>query len=248
MDSLSERNAVLVTEAPRMLFARMLKLFFAHLGVQIAPGIDPSAQIHGSAKLGEDVTGGAFSFVGPEVEIGDGTVLHPGVVVHSHTTIGRHCIIDSKATIGTRGFGYVPDEDGTLFHFPQLGRVILEDYVEVHAGSTVARPGLGTTRVGRGTKIDCLCHIGHNAQIGRNCIITACSEIGAGVVVEEGAWIGPNTCCIENITLGKGCLVGIGSTVVRSVEPGAVVAGNPSEPMEKIKRSRKAIKRLLEER
>ncbi len=245
VEDLAKRCAVIEADNPRLLFARILRRFYEHMTVQIPAGVDPRAVVHETARIGADVTISAQCYVGPDVQIGDGTVIHPGVIVHSGTIIGSNCIIDSNAVIGTRGFGYVRDDDGSLVHFPQVGHVVIEDDVEIQSGTTVVRPGLGTTRIGQGTKIDCLCHIGHNAQIGPHCVLTACCEIGAGVVVEEGSWIGPNSCSIENIRFGRGCLVGIGSTVVRSVEPESVVAGSPAEPIETVKRARRAIKRLI---
>ena len=188
----------------------------------------------------------AFCFVGPDVEIGDDTVLHPHVVVHSGTRIGRNCVLDAHVVVGSRGFGMVRRDDGTLRHFPQIGTVVIEDDVEIQAGTMVDRPGLGTTRIGRGTKVDNLCHVGHNAQVGPHCVITACAEIGAGVVLEEGTWIGPNSCSIEGVRLGAGSFVGIGSVVVRSVAAGETVAGSPARPTRHLRREREALRRLLD--
>ncbi len=240
-----EHNALLATPEPRLAFAELLTTFFSHLQVRIPPGIDPGARVDPTARLGRGVTVGAFCFIGPDVEIGDDTVLHPHVVIHSGSRIGRRCVIDAHAVIGGRGFGYVRRDDGSLLHFPQVGRVVIGDEVEIQAGSMVVRPGLGTTRIERGTKIDNLCHIGHNAHVGPNCVITACSEIGARVVLEEGTWIGPNSCCLEDVRFGAGSVVGIGSVVLRSVEDGATVAGSPAEPTGDLRRKRAALRRLL---
>ena len=247
---LAKRNTLLLPAVgvnPRLVFAKMLARYFSNLEVQIAPGIHPSASIHPSAKLGDNVTVSEFCFIGADVEIGDGTILHPGAIVHSGSVIGRNCIINSHAVIGNRGFGFVRDESGALVHFPHIGRAVIEDDVEIQANTVVDRPPMGETRIGRGTKVDNLCHIGHGAMIGPHCVIAACTEVGAQVVIEEGAWIGPNSCSIENITFGKNSYIGIGSTVTRSVPPGAVFAGSPAEPIENLKNARKAIKKLVDE-
>jgi UDP-3-O-[3-hydroxymyristoyl] glucosamine N-acyltransferase len=247
LDRASRHNALLASRAPRETFAELLAIYFAHEEARIPPGIDPSARVEPTARLGDGVTVGAFCYIGADVEIGDGTVLHPHVVVHSGTRIGRRCILDAHVVVGGRGFGYVRRTDGTLLHFPQIGRVRIEDDVEIQAGSMVVRPGLGTTRVGRGTKIDNLCHIGHNAQIGPDCVITACSEIGARVVVGARTWIGPNSCCLEDVEFGADSVVGIGSVVLRSVDAGETVAGAPAAPTRDLRRRGAALRRLLNE-
>ncbi len=248
LERVGRHNALLATATPRQTFAELLGMFFGHRQVRIPPGIDPSARVEPGARLGAGVTVGAFCYIGEDVEIGDDTVIHPHVVIHSGTRIGRRCILDAHVVLGGRGFGYVRRADGSLLHFPQIGRVCIGDDVEIQAGSMVVRPGLGTTRVGRGTKIDNLCHIGHNARIGADCVITACTEIGARVVVEDRTWIGPNSCCLEDVRFGADSTVGIGSVVLHSVDPGETVAGAPAEPTRELRRKRAALRRLADDR
>lgn len=244
---IATRNAVITADSPRLTFARILALFFSHLETQLPSGIDPAARVHPTARLGAGVTIGPFCFVGPEVELGDRTVLYPGATVHSRTVIGRDCIIGSNSVIGGPGFGFIRTPDGSLEHFPQVGRVYIEDDVSIGAGTTIDRPGLGTTRVRRGTKIDNQCHIGHNAQVGPDAVVAACAEVGAGVVVGRGAWLGPNCASIEGIVFGAGSLTGIGATVLHDVAPGSVVAGCPADPIEAVRRQRRALRRLAED-
>lgn len=238
LNLLASRNALLVVREPRLVIARILARYFSHLEVQLPKGIDPLARVEPSARIGTDVTVGPFCFIGKDAVIGDRTVLHPSVVIHSGTVIGRNCIIKSNAVIGGQGFGFVRIDACPMEPFPQVGQVIVEDYVNVGSCSTVDRPGLGITRLLYGTKIDNLCHIGHNAQIGPHAVVTACTEVGAGVTVGEGAWLGPNSCIIEGVNIGNRSLVGIGATVLHDVPPCAVVAGSPAEPIE-VLRSRK---------
>lgn len=245
LDSASTRNALLAVEEPRLVYARLLARFFSHLELRLPRGIDRSARVDPSAGIGPDIAIGPFCFVGSDVVIGEGTVLHPGVTVHSRTIIGQNCVIQSGAVIGDRGFGFVRTSGGSLEHFPHVGHVIIEDDVEIGACTAVDRPALGTTRIMCGTKIDNLCHIGHNAQIGPHAIVAACTEVGAGVTVGERAWLGPNSCSIEGVTIGSRSLVGIGSTVLRDVPAGAVVAGSPAEPIETVRKTRRALRKLI---
>jgi UDP-3-O-[3-hydroxymyristoyl] glucosamine N-acyltransferase len=247
VEKLEQSNALLTTETPRLTFARLLSRLFSHLEVSLPPGIHSSAQIDPSAQIASGVAVGPFCFIGPNVTIGEGSILHPSVTVHSRTVIGRNCIVNSNTVIGTRGFGFVRDERGRLVHFPQIGRVVIGDEVEIQAGCTVCRPGLGETTIGRGSKIDCLCHIGHNAQIGEDCVITACTEIGAGVQIRDRAWLGPNSCSIEGVVVGEDAFVGIGSVLLRDVPRDEIVAGSPAESIEVVRIKRAAIRKLVEQ-
>lgn len=239
------RNALIQTKTPRLVFARLLETFFSDRQAYVAPGIDDTARIDPGAILEENVRIGAFCVVGPDVVIGRDTVLHPHVVVYSGSTIGRRCVINSGVAIGTRGFGFVKDENGDLRHFPHVGRVIIGNDVEIQSNTTVARPGLGYTRIEHGAKIDCLCHIGHNARIEHNAMVAACTEIGANVVVGDSAWIGPNTCSLEDVTFGTNSFTGIGSVVLTNVPPGETVVGSPAMLISDVKRTRTAIRNLV---
>jgi UDP-3-O-[3-hydroxymyristoyl] glucosamine N-acyltransferase len=246
LGSAAASNALMAGEQPRRLFAQLMQRFFAHLTVSFPPGTHPTAQVDKSAKIGERVAIAAFCFVGPGVEIGDDSVLFPHAVIHAGTRIGRRCRIQSHAVVGSPGFGYVREDDGTWLHVPHVGHVVLEDEVEIKTATEVERPALGVTLVKRGSKVDGLCQVGHGAQVGPDAIVTACTEIGAGVVVGEGAWLGPNSCSLERVTIGAGALVGLGAVVTRDVAPGAVVAGSPAEPVEHVKRTRRAVKELVD--
>lgn len=241
------RNALVQAAAPRLLFAKVLARWFAHLEAQVPAGIDPRAFVDPSARLGADVTVAAFAWIGPEVVVGDGSIVHPHAVLHSRTVVGRRCIVNAHVVLGGRGFGFVRDDDGAWVHFPQVGRVVLEDDVEIQAGSLVDRPALGETVVRRGTKIDNLVHVGHGARVGPHAIVAACSEIGASVVVDEGAWIGPHVCSLENIHVGRDARVGLGAVLLDDVAPGATVAGAPAEPTDVLRRRRAALRRLLDQ-
>lgn len=246
VESASASNALLPVPNPRLAFARMLSRFFSHLELKTPHGIDLTARIEPTARIGQGVTIGPFCYVGAGASIGDRTVLQPGAIVHSDTIVGADCVLGSYSVVGQRGFGFVRDDDGRLVPFPQVGRVVLEDGVEIKTFTVVDRPGLGETRLLRGSKFDNHCHVSHGARVGPNAVVTACAEIGAGVIVGEDVWLGPQSCSIEGVTIGREAFVGIGAVVLRDVPAGAVVAGNPAEPIEQVKRVRKALKKLVE--
>jgi UDP-3-O-[3-hydroxymyristoyl] glucosamine N-acyltransferase len=239
-------NAVMITDKPRLTFARLLARFFSHLELEVESGVSPHASIDDTAVIGSGVTIGPGCFVGPCAEIGEGSVLHPGAIVHSRTVVGRRCILNSNCVVGNRGYGFVRAEDGSLFHMPQTGLVVLEDDVEIGSGTVVDRPAMGQTLIRKGTKIDNLCHIAHGCRIGPHAAIIACAEIGADVDIGEGAWYGPNSSCLEQLTLGPRSYVGIGSVVTKNVPADTTVAGSPAIPIDDFKDRRRRLAKLLE--
>lgn len=141
-------------------------------------------------------------------------------------TTGRNFVSGPGVVLGGDGFGFEWDESTqSYFKFPHLGWVIIGDDVEIQSNSNVDRGVLSDTRIGSGTKIDSLVHIGHNAQIGQNVMITAGSVVGGSVTIGDHAWIGINSVIMQGVTIGEGATVGIGTTVLRDVAPGETVVG-----------------------
>ncbi|MEB3307896.1 MAG: UDP-3-O-(3-hydroxymyristoyl)glucosamine N-acyltransferase [Cyanobacteriota bacterium] len=192
----SERGMAWVgLENPKLGFAEALELLYPRRTP--AAGIHPSARVGSDSLVGEGTHLGANVSVGSHCVIGARCVLHPGVVlmddvridedcevhanavIHPGSRIGRRCVIHSAAVIGSEGFGFIPTENGWR-RMPQIGVVILEEGVEVGCGSTVDRPCVGETRIGMGSKLDNLVHIGHGVQIGRHCAIAAQVGIAGG--------------------------------------------------------------------
>lgn len=163
------------------------------------------------------------------VRIGEGTRIGSGAVIKSGTVIGRHCEIKSGAIVGEAGFGFERDEDGRPIKMIQLGGLRIGDHVEIGSVNTVCRGALGDTVVEDYVKTDDHVHIGHNCHIGAGTMITACAEISGSVTIGKNAWLAPNCSIMQKVTLGDGCFIGIGAVVLRSVEAGAKVFGNPAE-------------------
>jgi UDP-3-O-[3-hydroxymyristoyl] glucosamine N-acyltransferase len=155
--------------------------------------------------------------------------IHDSVVVPEWVSIGKNVSIHAGVILGSDGFGYQEDNDGNYLHIPHIGRVVIEDDVEIFEGSNVSRATIDETRIGKGTKIDVLCHVGHNVKIGKNCIITGHCVIGGGCVIGDGVYIGLNSTIKNKIRITDGVFIGQGANVVKDIlEPNTVWAGNPA--------------------
>ena len=173
--------------------------------------ISPHASIHPTANIGQNVTIADFATIGPYVIIGDGAEIRSGVTIGPHVKIGRNCLIKSNSVIGQEGFGIEKDGARNNLRLPHIGSAIIGDYVEIGALNTVCSGTLDPTLVGDYVKTDDHVHIAHNVEIGRNCIVTACAEIFGSVRIGEYTWLGPNCSIINNVDIGVGVFIGIGS-------------------------------------
>ncbi|MGC8844020.1 MAG: UDP-3-O-(3-hydroxymyristoyl)glucosamine N-acyltransferase, partial [bacterium] len=183
----TKKSAIYVAN-PRLAMIKALELF-SHRR-KPAPGIHPTAIIEEGVKLGEGISIGAYCYIGTDTVIGDGAIIYPltyigencrlgknvliysRVAIYDYVEIGDNCIIHSGAVIGADGFGYVK-VDGEHLKIPHIGKVVIEENVEIGANTTIDRATMGETRIGRGTKIDNLVQIAHNVEIGENSIIVA---------------------------------------------------------------------------
>jgi UDP-3-O-[3-hydroxymyristoyl] glucosamine N-acyltransferase len=195
--------------------------------------------------------------VGANVTIGADCVLHPNVVLYDGVTIGDRVILHAAVCIGADGFGYVRHDHGYQ-KFPQIGTVVIEDDVELGAHTCVDRAALGRTRIGRGTKLDNMVHVGHNCDIGEHVVIAAQTGISGSVVIEDDAVIGGQVGFGDHTRVQKGAIIGSKAGIL----PGKVVRagvwwGIPVQPLDQYKRlnahlnrlpeMRKALKRLEQE-
>jgi UDP-3-O-[3-hydroxymyristoyl] glucosamine N-acyltransferase len=250
--SLADKTTVAVIN-PKLALIKAAEAILAP--VEAKQGLHSSAVINASAQLSEDVCIGAHTVVDGEVkigrravlgasvvvgrgaEIGEDTVLHAGVRVYPQVQIGNRVIIHSGAVIGADGFGYVFAE-GRHQKFPQLGGVIIEDDVEIGANSAIDRGSLGTTVIGRGTKIDNLVQIAHNVRIGRHCVIAAQTgisgsvEIGSYVVIGGQVGIGDKVRIEDQSVIGAQAGIPSGKIIRR----GSRVWGTPARPMAEFKK------------
>ena len=208
--------------------------------------------VHASAVVGDGCEIGVGTRVGPGVVLGDGVVIGNDcnvmarVTVYAGTVIGDRVVVQAGAVLGATGFGYARNaETGEYLMFPQQGRLMVEDDVEIGANTTIDRGALGETRIGRGTKIDNLVHIGHNCVIGKNVVIAAQTGISGSSVVEDGAILGGQVGIGEHATVGKGVILGGGAGVLSGKKmrgEGEVFWGRPARPLKEYLRDLARLK------
>ncbi len=157
--------------------------------------------------------------------------IHSSVNVPEWVTLGKNVSIHEGCTIGTQGFGFERDENEIPLHIPHVGRLIIEDDVEIFEGTNVCRGTVGNTRIGKGTKIDALCHIGHNSVIGQNCILTAHCIVGGSAMIGDNVYIGLNATIRDHVVVAHYVFIGCGSNVIENINtpPLSVWAGNPAK-------------------
>ena len=223
-----QKKTFLVVKNPRQSLAVIGNAFFLE---KASAGIHPTAIVDPEAVIGKDVYVGPYAVIG-KAEIGEGCSISAFVKIYDNVKIGHHCSFKEGAVIGGAGFGFEKDGDGNRFRFPQLGKVVIGNYVEIGANSTIDRGALSDTVIGDYTKMDNLCHIAHNNVVGKNCVFTAGSIVSGSCEIGDNTWVGPNSTINNWIKVGKDSLVGIGSTVVMKVKDGTKVFGVPAEKVE----------------
>lgn len=255
---------LLIARQPRLAFARVAQLL--NPPDHSASGVHPSAVVHLSVRLGKEVAIaervilgeaakvgdktqiGANCVIGGNVAIGKQCSIYPNVTIYPGVQIGDRVIIHAGVVLGSDGFGYVRDkESGQYYKFPQVGRLLIADDVEIGANSTVDRGALEVTRIGRGAKIDNLVHIGHNVQIGEDVVIAAQAGFSGSIVVEKNVVIGGQVGIGEHARIEEGVMLGGQSGVLpNKVLRGKGIAfwGTPARPVRGYLRELAALARL----
>lgn len=237
VDDSVKYSQVLTEQCKTLILVKNPKVALAEIGNHFfvdkpTPEIHPTAIIDSEAKIGKDVTIGAYCVIG-KAEIGDGCVLDSNVRVYDDTVMGKGCVIKAGAVLGGAGFGYERDADGNKFRFPQIGQLIMGDYVEVGANTCIDRGALADTIIGDYTKINNLCHIAHNNKIGRNVTITGCVNISGSNIIDDNVWIAPNSSIRGWVHIEEGATVGMGAVVVKNIPAKETWVGNPAHKLEK---------------
>lgn len=227
-------------------------------------GVQQPSYVSASATLGENVYVGAFAYIGEQVSvgknskihpqcfvgnnvvIGENCVLHAGVKIYHQCVLGNNVIIHAGTVVGSDGFGFAPQADGTLQKVPQIGNVSIEDGVEIGANTTIDRATIGSTIIRKGAKLDNLIQIAHNVEVGDSTVIAAQAGISGSTKIGKGVMIGGQAGLVGHIQLGDGAKVNAQSGVTKSIEKGKAVTGTPAYDYSQALRSQ-AISRQLPE-
>jgi UDP-3-O-[3-hydroxymyristoyl] glucosamine N-acyltransferase len=243
-------------EVSRALFPDALRpssLFEAH-------GVATGALVHPTARLESGVTIDPGAVIGPRAEIGAGTVIGAGAVVGPNVHIGRDCAIGPNVSIihsligdrvivhpgcrvGQDGFGYLMGAAGHT-KIPQIGRVIIQDDVEIGANTTIDRGAMSDTVIGEGTKIDNLVQIAHNVRIGRHCVLASQTGVSGSAVIGDNVMTGGQVGIADHVTIGAGAALGAKSGVMHDAPAGARWVGAPAKPVKQFFREVAALERL----
>ena len=255
---------VLVARNPYAAFVMVARALFPEAlrpsSLFAATGRAPGASVHPTARLENGVTLDPGAVIGPDAEIGSGTLVAANAVIGPSVRIGRNCsigagcsivhalvgdrvIVHPGAHIGQDGFGYVMAPSGHM-KVPQIGRVIIQDDVEIGAGSTIDRGANRDTVIGEGTKIDNLVQIGHNVAVGRHCVLVAQTGISGSVTIEDFVVLGARVGVNNHVTIGEGAQIAGTSIVHGDVPPGARYGGFPAKPVKQWLREVMLLERL----
>ncbi len=254
---------IILVDNARLAVAQLLNI----VSEQLFPrkkGIEQPSFISSSAQLGNDCYVGAFAYIGTNtkignnvqiypqayigdnVEIGDNTIIYSGVKIYSRCSVGKFCVLHSGAVIGADGYGFEADQEGMHHKIPQIGTVIIEDDIEIGANTCIDRAMLGTTRIGKNTKIDNLVQIGHNVQMGDSNLL--CAQVGIAGSTQVG-----NRCLFTgqvgvagHLQIADDCIFGAQSGVASSVKKKGIYLGSPAIDASTFKRSIVAYKHLYE--
>jgi UDP-3-O-[3-hydroxymyristoyl] glucosamine N-acyltransferase len=255
---------LLIAKHPRLAFATAAS--FLHARPEYPPAIHPTAIIHRSAKVSVSASIDAYAviesnavvgdrtyisagcYIGAGAIIGDDCEIYPRVVIYPGTTIGRRVIIHAGAVLGSDGFGFVRDETyGRHIKFPQIGRLIIGDYVEIGANCTIDRGALDETVIGAGTKLDNLVHIGHNCSVGANSVIAAQTGLSGSVSVGDDCMLGGQVGIGDHANLDDGTILGGQAGILphKNVRAkGVVLWGTPARPIKQYLKELAVLSRL----
>jgi UDP-3-O-[3-hydroxymyristoyl] glucosamine N-acyltransferase len=227
-------------------------------------GVQEPSYIAKTASYGKNAFIGAFSYLGENVKVGENTKIYPNTFLGDNVTIGDNCVVhagvkiyhDCKVgnqvtihagtVIGSDGFGFAPQADGSFKKVPQIGNVVIENNVEIGANATIDRATIGSTLIKSGAKLDNLIQIAHNVEVGNSTVIAAQSGVSGSTKIGNGVMIGGQAGIVGHIQIGDGAKINAQSGVSKSLEPGKAVTGSPAYDYTSALRSQAVNRRLPE--
>ena len=246
----------------RQAFAKLLEAYNQFRMNKV--GIDPTAVISSSAKIGANVYIGAKAVIGDHVTIGDNTKIHPnvtvndatrignntiiypGVVIYHDCVIGNNCILQSGTIIGGDGFGFQPNSENNYTKVPHIGNVIIEDHVEIGANTTIDRATLGSTIIRKGVKLDNLIQVAHNCEIGENTVIAAQTGVAGSTKIGRDCLIGGQVGIVGHLVIGNRVKIAAQSGIGSNIPDDEIVQGSPAFGIGDYKRSYVMFRKLPE--
>jgi UDP-3-O-[3-hydroxymyristoyl] glucosamine N-acyltransferase len=250
---------------PYSAFSILLEKYDEAINQNKAPaGVTEPCFIHPSVKIGKNVSIGAFCSISENVEIGDncqiytqvyigadtkigaGCIIYPGVKIYNRTKLGDRVTIHSNAVIGSDGFGFAPQPDGTYNKIAQIGNVVIEDDVEIGANTTIDRATMGSTFIRKGAKLDNLIQIAHNVEVGAHAVVAAQSGISGSTKLGDNSVIGGQVGIAGHLVLGKGTQIGAQAGINFNTEENKQWHGSPAQPLKEWMRSTVIFKKLPE--
>jgi len=258
------KSALLRVDDPYSAFTALLEQADRFMR-QSKRGVDERSFVAASAKVGEGVYIGAFAYVGENAVIADGvavypnsyvgdfvkigrnSTLYPNVTVYQRCEIGESCVLHAGAVLGSDGFGFAPQADGSYRKVPQLGNVVLGNEVEIGANTVIDRATMGSTRVADGVKLDNLIQIAHNVEIGKNTVIAAQTGISGSTKLGQQCMIGGQVGIVGHLRIASGTKLGAGSGVAKNItEEGQSFRGAPIQPYNRQLRTEVLVRQLIE--
>lgn len=252
---------VIKVDDPYSSFTQILGRYFNQKAEK--KGIDKQAFIADNASLGQDIYVGAFAYIGHEATLGEGSKIYPqvylgdhvkvgknciiyaGVKVYEECVIGDNCIIHSGTVIGSDGFGFAPQKDGTYNKIAQTGNVVIEDNVEIGSNCSVDRATMGSTFIRKGVKLDNLIQVAHNADIGANTVIASQTGVSGSTKIGENCVIGGQVGFVGHISIARGSQIGAQSGIPNTIhQPGQKWIGSPIMEYKNFMKSSIVLRRL----
>lgn len=236
---------LILVEDPYLSFTILLEEYHKIISFQKA-GVEEPSYMGKNSSTGQGIFRGAFSYIGQNVQIGDNvkiyphayigdnsvignnTVIYAGVKIYANTKIGDYCVIHSGCVIGSDGFGFAPQHDGSYKTIPQLGNVVIEDHVDIGANTVIDCSTLNSTIIHEGAKLDNLIQIAHNVEIGKNTVIAAQSGISGSSKVGSNCVIAGQVGIVGHLEIGNNVKIGAQSGIAKSLKDDKIVSGAPA--------------------